>query len=185
MVKSKIYTKGGDQGETSLVSGKRVSKSDQRIDLYGELDHLNSLVGLSLSEIKDESLKIYFEKIQNNLFIMGSNMACELELREKYKLPSLSENCLAEMEEMIDLLDKDLPKLSNFILPGGSRAAGMIHLCRTTCRGIERKMAQFEKDVENMPKYYLAYLNRLSDLFFVAARFVNHETGVLEKVWKS
>jgi cob(I)alamin adenosyltransferase len=186
--KSKVYTKGGDQGETGLVGGTRVSKSDQRIDLYGEVDELNSWVGVVVSHLDNklfineiESLKT----IQNLLFDLGSNLACESEKREAFNLPAIKEKSISNIELAIDRLDSECPKLTNFILPGGGAAASFLHLSRTVCRKVERKLIQYQKTTgEELPENRVKFINRLSDFFFVLSRYVNLKMGESEVLWK-
>lgn len=128
MKKSKIYTKTGDSGETGLVSGNRIIKSDLRIDLYGELDELNSRVGFSCSLLEKHPEEVQFlQVIQSALFDLGSNMACEFENRSRFNLPQLDQKLIDSMEQQIDRMDKELPVLKNFILPGGSQVVSSIH----------------------------------------------------------
>lgn len=184
--KSGLYTKKGDDGTTSLVSGARVPKSDDRIDLYGDLDELNSLLGHALAAMtKTDWLPITkeLESIQKNLFVMGSNMACEPENREKFKLPQLDAEVVETLERSIDFFDSSLPKLTSFILPGGGEASTRIHLCRTFVRRLERKCASYQEHVEALPENYLTYLNRLSDYFFVLARYLNFSEQINEVKW--
>ena len=181
--KSKLYTKRGDDGTTSLVSGNRVHKSDLRIDLYGDLDELNSLIGFCLSSINTLEIKTFLHQIQKDLFVMGSNMACEEEERFKFKLPQLEEESISFIENMIDKLDEQLPSLTSFILPGGSEISSRLHLCRTYTRRLERKLSNFDKNIEVAPEFYIKYLNRLSDFFFVAARYVNFLDKIEETKW--
>ncbi len=184
--KSKLYTKTGDEGLTSLVSGTRVHKSNLRIDIYGDLDHLNSLIGFALSIFEGDvskNIKGDLEDVQKNLFVMGSNMACELSKRDVFQLPSLNDEDVLKLERAIDDLDTAIPELKNFILPSGSDLSCRLHVCRTTARSLERKMANFDKNVEALPANYLIYLNRLSDYLFVASRFVNFKKGIQEINW--
>jgi len=183
--KSKLYTKRGDDGTTSLVSGTRVHKSDLRIDLYGDLDELNSLLGFCLSSFhkKEDLLQPLLVNVQKDLFVMGSNMACEEDERKRFKLPQLQEESVFQIENMIDLLDSKLPKLTSFILPGGAELSSRLHLCRTYTRKLERKLANFDKNIEQAPDFYIRLLNRLSDLFFVAARYVNNLDKIEETKW--
>lgn len=186
--KSNIYTKMGDNGETGLVGGTRVSKADARIDLYGEVDELNSWIGLAISKLSEEifSKEIdYLKKIQCYLFDLGSNLACEASLREKYKLPSLNEEVILTIEKKIDKYDAQCEKLKNFILPGGSEAAATLHLCRTVCRKIERKMIHFKAlHEEELPLHAAPFMNRLSDYYFTLARYVNLKMEIKEEAWK-
>ncbi|MBA2405014.1 MAG: cob(I)yrinic acid a,c-diamide adenosyltransferase [Bdellovibrionales bacterium] len=187
MKKSSIYTRTGDEGKTGLVSGNRVSKADQRIDLYGELDELNSRLGFACSHLDSNySLEINFiHKLQSALFDLGSNMACELENRSKFKLPQITEALVKEIESEIDRMDSQLEPLKNFILPGGLLSASAFHLARTNARKVERMLVSFEQSTkEELPEMSLIFLNRLSDYFFVFARYVNKIANAAEISWK-
>ncbi len=157
----KIYTKTGDKGQTSLGNGKRVSKSDPRIWLVGEIDELSSVLGLA-GEL---------EEIQHDLFIISSCVAGRDE-----DLNFLKKR-VTDFEKEIDSLDKKLPELHNFILPGGTQRAGFLHLARSVCRRVERRVAELGTQAE-----LLVYLNRLSDLLFTLARFENSKNKVKEKI---
>ncbi len=187
MKKSKIYTKTGDEGKTSLVSGNRTFKSDLRIDLYGELDELNSRIGYSYALLPEgmTEIKNFIHVIQSALFDLGSNMACEFENREKFNLPQLTEDLITQIEKEIDGMDKDLEPLKNFILPGGTAASASIHLARTGSRNVERKLVHYEHVTkEVLPPLSIIFLNRLSDYFFVLARYVNKKMNGPEILWK-
>jgi cob(I)alamin adenosyltransferase len=189
MKKSRVYTKTGDKGETGLVSGNRILKSDIRIDLYGELDELNSRIGLSCSELaahsEFHSIVDFIHHIQSAIFDLGSNLACEIENRDKYKLPQLTSDFIHEIESEIDKLDQELEPLKNFILPGGTTLAASLHLCRTGARNVERKLVLYHQSTkEELPPQSLIFLNRLSDYFFVLARYVNKKKNVSEISWK-
>jgi len=187
MKKSKIYTKTGDEGKTSLVSGNRTFKSDLRIDLYGELDELNSRIGYSYALLPEgmTEIKNFLHVIQSALFDLGSNMACEFENREKFNLPQLTEDLITQIEKEIDGMDKDLEPLKNFILPGGTAASASIHLARTGSRNVERKLVHYEHVTkEVLPPLSIIFLNRLSDYFFVLARYVNKKMNGPEILWK-
>ena len=187
MKKSKIYTKTGDEGKTSLVSGNRTFKSDLRIDLYGELDELNSRIGYSFALLPEgmTEIKNFLHVIQSALFDLGSNMACEFENREKFNLPQLTEDLITQIEKEIDGMDKDLEPLKNFILPGGTAASASIHLARTGSRNVERKLVHYEHVTkEVLPPLSIIFLNRLSDYFFVLARYVNKKMNGPEILWK-
>ncbi len=177
----KIYTKTGDKGETGLVSGTRVSKSDQRIDLYGEVDELNSLIGYLDVETKKE----LHADVQSQLFNLGSLLACEMAKREEFKLPKVSLDIVKSLEESIDEMTKELPALKNFILPGGTEASARAHLCRVVTRRVERKLVAFEANYKGeAPENSVAFLNRLSDYFFVLARYWNFKNNITETLWK-
>lgn len=189
MKKSKIYTKTGDQGETGLVSGNRTSKADLRIDLYGELDELNSRLGyassLLSSELEFQLIVNFLHHIQSAIFDLGSNLACEFENRAKFNLPEISDAFVDDLEFEIDKLDAELEPLKNFILPGGTLLASSLHLCRTNTRTVERKIIHyFNVTNEELPSNSLKFLNRLSDYLFVLARYVNKIKGVEEINWK-
>lgn len=189
MKKSRVYTKTGDKGETGLVSGNRIPKSDIRIDLYGELDELNSRIGLCASELsmdlEFQQVVNFLHHIQSAIFDLGSNLACEIENRARYKLPQISDEFIADLELEIDKLDSELPELKNFILPGGSVTSAAIHVARTNTRTVERKLLMYyEKTKEELPQNSVIFLNRLSDYLFVLARYVNKQKGVDEINWK-
>lgn len=189
MKKSRIYTKTGDQGETGLVSGNRTRKSDSRIDLYGELDELNSRMGFSASQLaldlEFQQIVNFLHQIQSAIFDLGSNLACEVENRHKFNLPQISDEFVSDLEQEIDRLDHELAPLKNFILPGGSVVASSIHLCRTNARSVERKLLRYqETSQEELPHNSVIFLNRLSDYFFVLARYVNKVKGAEEISWK-
>jgi cob(I)alamin adenosyltransferase len=188
MKKSKIYTKTGDSGETGLVSGNRILKSDPLIDLYGELDELNSRIGFMASLMhEDSSLKneiILVHRIQSAIFDLGSNFACEIENRSRYKLPQLKFELIQDLEKRIDLLDEKLDPLKNFILPGGSLLASATHLCRTSARNVERKIVHYHQlSKEELPENALVFINRLSDYLFILARYSNKVNKVQEINW--
>ncbi len=189
MSKSKIYTKTGDAGETSLVSGNRAPKSDRRIDLYGELDELNSRIGLVCSYLESdlESQRIvdFLHHVQSSIFNLGSNLACEVENREKYNLPQISPDFIKDIELEIDNMDRQLEPLKNFILPGGSKNSARVHLCRTCTRSVERRLIEYHRMTkEPLPGHSIEFLNRLSDYFFVLARYLNKLEDKKEILWK-
>lgn len=186
MKKSKVYTKTGDKGTTSLVSGTRLSKADDRIDLYGDLDELNSFIGLGLS-----FLGVHFQniielnhRIQSAIFDLGSNLACEANLRDKYKLPQVTSELVSQIELAIDQMDSTIEPLKSFILPGGSNSASAFHVARTVARRVERKLIKYHEETgEDFPENSQQFLNRLSDYYFVLARYVNHREQCDEILW--
>jgi cob(I)alamin adenosyltransferase len=184
----KIYTKTGDSGETSLVSGTRVSKSDERIMLYGELDELNSWLGCVLASLSNEKKldahKVILKSVQNNIFNLGSLLACEKSSREKYKLPKLKSDQVSLMEFAIDEMTKELPVLHEFILPGGSTSSSFSHVARTKSRHVERLIVAFYKKLpEEKVDGSVEFLNRLSDYLFVFSRYCNLILGFKDEVW--
>jgi cob(I)alamin adenosyltransferase len=180
----KIYTKGGDKGETGLFGGERVSKDSLRIEAYGITDELNSFIGLLLTEIIDAEVKNLLNKIQSLLFTLGSDLAApDNETNKKHNIPRINRSHCEELENEIDKFDARLEELRNFILPGGCKSSSMLHICRTICRRAERKVVSLNKDVEVSPDIII-FLNRLSDLFFVLARYENKVSGIEDIKWQ-
>lgn len=179
----KIYTKTGDKGETGLFGGERVSKDSLRISAYGTIDELNSFIGYAISEIKDEGIRNNLIKIQNYLFTIGSDLATpDTEKNKKLNIHRTPESYYKEIEEMIDYYDSQLEELRNFILPGGSKGAALIHICRTVCRRAEREVVALKKTV-TIGDNIIIFLNRLSDLFFVLSRFENKVSNHPDTIW--
>ena len=178
----KIYTKTGDNGDTSLFGGGRVSKNSLRIEAYGTVDELNSIIGLARSFGLTEEGERLCETIQNDLFVLGADLATPPGSR--VKIDRITHDHVIRMEHFIDGLEDTLPKLRFFILPGGTQAASSLHMARTVCRRAERKtvQARIEEDISDD---CIHYLNRLSDLLFVMARYENHQSGGTENVWKA
>lgn len=178
----KIYTKQGDKGTTSLLGGTKVPKYHQRIEAYGTLDELNSFIGLVRDYATDDSTRSYLKKIQDEVFAIESRLAAESEEVIKM-LPGISDKNILEMEKEIDRMETELPDIKNFILPGGHPAVSYSHVARTVTRRAERttlKLAE-EKDVDNR---IIQYLNRLSDYFFVLARYLGKINNAEEIIWK-
>lgn len=172
-----IYTKTGDSGSTSLFGGKRVLKCEELVDVYGSIDELNSWVGKIASEIESSDVQAFLSAIQQDLFVIGSHLAgWDADI---HALPKR----VQEMEARIDVLDDTLPKLQNFILPGGTLLASDVHIARAICRRVERQAVSLAQKQE-VDGRILMYLNRLSDLFFMLARFINHEAGIVEVTWQ-
>ncbi|HVR44945.1 MAG TPA: cob(I)yrinic acid a,c-diamide adenosyltransferase [Thermoanaerobaculia bacterium] len=173
----KIYTRGGDEGETSLLGPGRVRKDDPRIEAYGTVDELSSAIGLArlgTAAPLDEELA----QVQSDLFTIGAFLAAPDGARE-----SVAATRIAELEAAIDRMEDQLAPLRSFILPGGSSAAAHIHLARTVCRRAERRVARLEATTD-AARTTLAYLNRLSDYLFVAARWSNRQAGVEDVPWE-
>jgi cob(I)alamin adenosyltransferase len=191
----KVYTKTGDEGLTSLIGGQRVKKDHPKIQLYGEFDELNSYTGLLLEHIKqDVNLSTYFEDIngfysffesfQISIFDIGALLACSVDQWEQFKLQKPEPKLTEQIENIIDELDKELPKLKNFILPSGDIAACHAHILRTKTRALERKIIGTENIEEEILNLVVPIINRASDLFFVIARAINHHKNREEKIWK-
>lgn len=184
MKKSGVYTRTGDDGTTGLVGGTRIKKSDPRIHLYGEVDELNSYIGLGISFLPASFDKTLLLQIQSALFDLGSNLACEKENRSQYKLPQIKLSAIEKIESDIDQMDSQLIPLKNFILPGGDVSASTFHVCRTVCRRIERTMVDYEDlHAGEMPVHSLQFINRLSDYFFVLSRYINSTKKIEETLW--
>lgn len=172
---TKVYTKTGDSGVTSLVFGERVSKDSQRVEAYGEVDELNSVIGIVRTRLKNKKIDRILTRIQNDLFIMGADLAST----DSDKALRLKKSRVKFLEKQIDYYLLQLEPLKEFILPHGSEACGFTHLARTVARRAERKVVTLMKE-EKLNINILIYLNRLSDLFFVIARVVNKSDGYTE-----
>lgn len=179
----KIYTKTGDKGETGLFGGERVSKSNNRIDAYGTIDELNAFIGLALTEIKSEKINSVLERIQNQLFVIGSDLATPItERNEKLKITRTPDEYSKQLEKDIDFFNDQLDELRNFILPGGSKGAAYLHICRTIARRAERKVVALNEQVK-IGNNIIIFLNRLSDLLFVLSRFENKVSNIPDTIW--
>ena len=169
MKKSKIYTGGGDKGNTSLVGGFHVLKTHPRLEAYGAVDELNSFIGLLIEEVNDSKTRELLLFIQSKLFSVGSYLATDPSKTE-YKIEShITCDSIKKIEEAIDLIDSGLPKMTSFVLPGGSRSAALAHICRTVCRRAERNIYCIV-EADEVEEPVLVFMNRLSDLLFVIAR---------------
>lgn len=177
----KIYTKTGDGGTTSLFGGKRVDKDNLRLDAYGNVDELNSLIGTILAQNPPSELSKKLERIQVELFALGADLATPGEV--KVKVPRVRKPFIQRLEKEIDLWQKRLPKIIKFILPGGGKVGAKLHLARTVARRVERAVIVLSKSEKINPIAQI-YINRLSDWFFVAARYANKLEKIKETVWK-
>lgn len=178
----KIYTRTGDTGETALFDGRRVPKSDLRVDAYGEVDELNAVLGLVLAEPLDDELAKLLRALQGDLFALGGRLADPAHrIASRVEKVHLGAADVERLEGWIDKLEGELPPLRRFILPGGSRAGALLHFARTVCRRAERTIVLL--GAEALEADVLAYVNRLSDLLFVLARVVNHRAGIPEIEW--
>ncbi|MCL2290768.1 MAG: cob(I)yrinic acid a,c-diamide adenosyltransferase [Bacteroidetes bacterium] len=176
---SKIYTKTGDSGATSLVGGSKIHKSEAILDVYGTCDELNAHIGALIAE---ENMP-FLTEIQGKLFIMGGILATPTAKYEQYWKEISWESFLTKIEKEIDEMDATLSPLSSFLLPQGSRAIAQAHICRTVCRKLERKISHFCTHNESF-LMLLQITNRLADYFFILARFLHKKSGVREKYLK-
>lgn len=178
----KIYTKSGDLGTTALGSGERLSKDAIRIEAYGAVDEVNSLLGVALALGVNNALRPVLQEIQNDLFVVGGDLACPPVKEYGYTIPRMTDERIAALESVIDRLSAALPALTHFILPGGSPAAAHLHLARTVARRAERRVVTLQA-IEGGCDTIIRYLNRLSDLLFVMARYQNAQDGTQETPW--
>ena len=174
---SKIYTRTGDDGTTGLGDGSRINKDSLRVEAMGDVDELNSVIGIMLTEPVPEHLIGLLSQILHDLFNVGGEICIP-----GYVI--LQQTRIDDLEEAIDTLNDELEPLKEFILPGGSKAAAYCHLARTVCRRAERKLVELHRN-ETVTDISLQYLNRLSDLLFVMCRSINKEAGVLDVLWKN
>lgn len=185
----KIYTKRGDSGETDLFTSdsgmRRVAKDSLRIEAIGTVDELNSFVGLVIVAVEDVILKNALIEIQKDLFVLGADLATPgvVAVRGASDVPRVSEGRIEELERLIDTLSVDLEPMTAFILPGGCEASARLHVCRGVCRRAERVCVALARE-ESVGKMNVKFLNRLSDLFFVMARWENMKKGVEETKWR-
>jgi cob(I)alamin adenosyltransferase len=178
----RIYTKTGDSGETALLGGTRVSKAAPRVAAYGEVDELNAWLGLVRASKLDDQLSAMLDRIQRDLFAVGSRLADPSgQVTRRLEKASVTREDVTRLEAWIDLLDGELPPLRSFILAGGSPAGAALHVARTVCRRAERAVVSLGQDA--VEPELRVYLNRLSDLLFVIARAANHRDGVPESEW--
>ena len=178
----KIYTKGGDRGETSLFGGMRVSKADPRVDAYGEIDELNACLGVARAALDDMDLEQAIVLIQQELFAVGAQLADpNARIAGRVAKAVVTPEAIQRLEQTIDRLEQELPPLRRFILPGGGTAGALLHLARTICRRAERRIVSLGPDA--VDAVGIVYLNRLSDLLFMMARAANRRSGIIEIEW--
>lgn len=178
----KIYTKGGDQGQTSLIGGSRVPKYDNKVEAYGTIDEIKSYLGIIRDLCEDEEVKSWILSIQERLFVAESRVAVDSD-DVLQKMPNLEEKDVEFLENLIDRMNEHLPILKHFILPGGHVLASHSHVARTICRRAERATLRAfpENNADNL---VIKYLNRLSDFLFVLARKFANELGQGDVIWK-
>jgi len=177
---TKIYTRGGDEGETSLGDGSRISKLDARIAAYGTVDELNSAVGLTLAADCPDDMRAVLGRIQNELFDLGADLSVPMEQDARLRVTQQQVDAL---ERDCDRFNAELPELKSFVLPGGGEVAARLHVARTTCRRAERE-ALVASGLYMVNPLALVYLNRLSDLLFILARAANAAAGHEEPLWR-
>jgi cob(I)alamin adenosyltransferase len=187
---TKVYTRTGDNGETALVGGKRVPKDSARIEAYGTIDELNSIVGLARAfneeKLSDGEahrfLDLVLRQIQDELFDLGSELATPPDFFQE-GMYRVGEREIKKIEQLIDECQKSLEPLKSFILPGGGKLGAYLHQCRTVCRRAEREILRLSR-VEELSEWPVKYVNRLSDLFFVLSRWISKQTGEEEYLWQ-
>ena len=177
---TRIYTRGGDQGETSLGDGSRVSKLDCRIGAFGTVDELNSALGLALADDVPEPMREPLVRIQNELFDVGADLSVPWGVTDRLRV---EQELIDRLERRCDEFNAELPELRSFVLPGGTEAAARLHVARTICRRAEREVLLASEELE-LNSLVLVYLNRLSDLLFILARSANAAAGGEEPLWK-
>lgn len=177
---ARIYTRTGDQGETGLVGGFRVPKDSLRVEAYGNVDELNSILGMARAFLKDKDLDSMLGGLQDDLFVAGADLASSRDGQRD--VPKITQDKIDEMEKEIDKLEEELPRLKAFIHPGGGPAGAILHFSRTVARRAERRIITLGK-AEKVSDLMIPYFNRLSDFLFVLARTANHREGKNEVQW--
>lgn len=181
---TKVYTRRGDEGKTSLVGGQRVSKASIRLESYGTVDELSSHLGLLAALLPEGRDKDMVERIQNNLFNVCTNLATDQDQTPLYPSAYLPEGEIERVEHEVDAIMEMLPEKQGFVLPGGTREAAQAHICRTVCRRAERRIVELAATATVSPEV-LQYVNRLSDYLFVLAKKLNFIAGHSEKLWQN
>lgn len=177
----KIYTKGGDKGKTSLLGGSRISKAHRRIDAYGNVDELNSWIGLLRDQAVNKHRHLLLVEIQDRLFTIGSHLANEKK-DNQFHIPEIQISDAERLEQAIDEMNEKLPEMKSFILPGGHQIVSYCHIARTVCRRAERGVVALQ-EVDEVEEVIIVYLNRLSDYLFVLSRMLTKELDATEVPW--
>ncbi len=181
----KIYTKTGDKGNTSLIGGTKVSKSNTRINAYGTVDELNAFIGLLGDQLTDKHNAGILREVQDRLFTIGSSLACDPHKEVAMKIPDLNTADILLLENEIDAMNEKLPEMRSFILPGGHVVVSTAHICRTVCRRAERMIVELDAQEPIGQPLIIQYMNRLSDYLFVLARYIGQSLGAVEIKWKA
>lgn len=176
-----IYTKTGDTGDTSLFGGGRVGKEDERVESYGQVDELNAVIGMARAEGLP-GMDVLAQSLQDQLFTVGSVLATPAGSKAEKHIPKVKASWVTDMEKAIDAFDAEIPPLTTFILPGGTRAAAALHVARTVCRRAERRVVPLVR-AGKVNTEIVVYLNRLSDLLFTMARVANFRAQVKDTPW--
>jgi cob(I)alamin adenosyltransferase len=184
MKASKIYTKTGDKGSTSLIGGTKVPKSHLRIEAYGTIDELNSYIGLCRDLLGDEQSRKVLMEVQDRLFTIGAELACDPARESKMRIPDLKETDVSLLENEMDRMDEAISPMKFFILPGGHPTLSQLHIARCVCRRAERCCVRLELESLKVEPIILQYLNRLSDYLFVLSRYTGHQMKAEEIAWK-
>jgi cob(I)alamin adenosyltransferase len=181
---TRVYTRTGDDGTTSLGGGQRVPKESLRIEAYGTVDELNSCIGVAIALGLDDKLSTALATVQNELFHLGSDLCILEEDKKKFAVPQIAEKHVVALEELMDELSEALSPLENFVLPGGAPGAAQLHVARCVCRRAERHATALSR-IEPVGAFVVKYLNRLSDALFVMARYENHAKARPDVLWNS
>jgi len=181
---TKIYTKTGDKGSTSLIGGTKVPKSHSRIEAYGTVDELNSSIGLCRDLLDDEACRKLLLEVQDRLFTIGSSLACDPIKEPKMRIPDLKDGDVLLLENEIDRLNETLAPMKSFLLPGGHPTISQIHITRCVCRRAERCCVRLELESLEVEPIIIQYLNRLSDYLFILSRYAGKILNVPEIPWK-
>lgn len=181
---TRVYTRSGDDGTTGLGGGQRVGKDSARIETYGTVDELSSVIGAAIAQGLEPRLAAALARIQNELFNLGSDLCILEEDKPQMPVPVVEERHVTALEELMDQLQEELAPLENFILPGGSPGAAQLHVARTVCRRAERLAVHLSRE-EAVGPFVVRYLNRLSDALFVMARYENLKRGIPDVLWNS
>jgi cob(I)alamin adenosyltransferase len=181
---TKVYTRSGDDGTTGLGGGQRVPKDSPRIAAYGTVDELNSQIGAAIAAGLDSAVSARLSSVQNELFHLGSDLCTREEDKATRPVPVIGSRHVEALEAWMDEMSAELPPLENFVLPGGTPGAAHLHVARTVCRRAEREAIALSR-IEKIGGHVVAYLNRLSDALFVAARFENRRSGAADVLWNS